>query len=203
MQATGRLDTVYDIGAHRGAWTQAVRPVLPDADFVLFEANPAHASGLAQSGERYFIETLSSEERLVDFYATGEPGDSYYRELTPNYEDVAPKRVHTATLDAVVKRRGLPAPDLIKADVQGAELDVLAGGANSLAHAKLVLLECALDEYNDGAPRIGDCLEFMLKRNFTPVSFIEPKWLDDRVMQVDVLFVTTRTSRRLRRDSHP
>src|SRR5262249_51777363 len=148
---------------------------------------------LARSGERYFIETLSSEQRLVDFYATDEPGDSYYRELTPNYEDVAPRRVHTSTLDAVVEQRGLPAPDLIKADVQGAELDVLAGGNHSLAQAKLVLLECALDEYNDGAPRIGDCLEFMLKRNFTPVDFIEPKWLDNRVMQVDVLFVTTRT----------
>jgi FkbM family methyltransferase len=203
MRATGPLDTVYDIGAHRGAWTKAVRQVLPDADFVLFEANPAHAGDLADTGEPYFIETLSSEEQLVDFYATSEPGDSYYRELTPNYSDVAPQHVRTTTLDDLIEQNDLPLPDLIKADVQGAELDVLAGGAAALAHAKLVLLECALDEYNAGAPRFGDYLEFMRNRDFTPVEFMDPKWLDDRVMQVDVLFVTTRTSRRLRRDLRP
>jgi FkbM family methyltransferase len=197
----GRVDTVYDIGAHRGGWTESVRHVLPDANFLLFEANPAHADDLARTGERYFIETLSSEEKLVDFYATDEPGDSYYRELTPNYSNVTPRRVRATTLDALVERHGLPLPDLIKADVQGAELDVLTGGAGALAHAKLVLLECALDEYNAGAPPFGDYLEFMHSREFTPFEFIDPKWLDTRMMQVDVLFVTTRTSRRPQRDS--
>jgi FkbM family methyltransferase len=201
VRLTGRVDTVYDIGAYRGGWTESMRRVFPNAEFLLFEANPAHADDLACTGERYFIETLSSEEQLVDFYATGEPGDSYYRELTPNYSDVTPRRVRTTMLDALVERNGLPLPDLIKADVQGAELDVLTGGAGALSHAKLVLLECALDEYNAGAPSFGDYLEFMQSRGFTPFEFMDPKWLDAKMMQVDVLFVTTRTTRRRRRDS--
>jgi FkbM family methyltransferase len=194
----GRVDTVYDIGAHRGGWTESVRHVFPDADFLLFEANPTHADDLARTGARYFIEMLSSEEKVVDFYATGEPGDSYYRELTPNYSEVSPRRMRTTTLDALVERNDLPPPDLIKVDVQGAELDVLTGGARVLPHAKLVLLECALDEYNAGAPAFGDYLEFMQSRDFTPFEFMDPKWLGSRMMQVDVLFVTRRTSRRPR-----
>jgi hypothetical protein len=74
----------------------------------------------------------------------------------------------------------------------------LAGGTAALAHAKIVLLECAVAEYNAGAPAFSDYLEFMQSHGFTPTEFMDPKWLDGRMMQIDVLFVTTRTTLRPR-----
>jgi hypothetical protein len=53
------IGTVYDIGAHRGDWTEAVGPSLPGARFILFEANDAHADALKQSGRRHFIAILT------------------------------------------------------------------------------------------------------------------------------------------------
>src|SRR5262245_61495989 len=156
-----RIATVYDIGAHRGDWTQSIRPHLPGATFLLFEASEAHEGWLEKTGDRYFIVVLSSEEKLVDFYATGGSGDSYYREATPNYDGVEPRRVPATTLDRMIERNGLRGPDFIKADVQGAEIDVLRGGRRALAHARLVLLECPIVEYNVGAPRIDEYFRFM------------------------------------------
>jgi FkbM family methyltransferase len=189
LMSTGvQIDTVYDIGAHRGRWTESVRPTLPGARFVLFEANDVHALELAATGEPYFIATLSSEERAVDFYGTGGPGDSYFREATAHYQGVSATTVQATTLDRLIERHDLPLPDLIKADVQGAELDVLAGGPNALANAQLVLLECPITAYNEGAPNIDEYFRFMADRAFTPVAFLDPTWHEGEMVQVDVLF---------------
>lgn len=182
------IETVYDIGAHRGGWTEAARASLPGARFFLFEANAAHAYALERTGERFFITLLSSEEELVDFFASGSPGDSYYRELTDEYAGVVPEQRSTTTLDRIVAEHDLPPPDLIKADVQGAELDVLQGGPQALGHAKLVLLECPLASYNLGAPTVDEYLRFMDDWGFTVLEFVQPHWRLGQMVQVDVLF---------------
>lgn len=183
-----RIDVVYDIGAHRGEWTKSVRARLPGARFYLFEANAVHAAALRDSGDAFFIAVLSSESRLVDFYGTGGPGDSYYREATEHYSGVSPQRIETTTLDHLVATHDLPLADLVKADVQGAELDVLRGGRHALKKAKLVLLECPLAEYNEGAPSMADYLRFMHESGFSPVAFVEAIWQQGAMVQVDVLF---------------
>lgn len=182
------IETVYDIGAHRGEWTSSVRAFLPNARFFLFEANAMHADALRKTGDPFFISVLSSEAKAVNFYSTGSPGDSYFRERTKNYATVTPASLTATTLDALVDEYELPSPDLIKADVQGAELDVLHGGSRALRAAKLVLLECPIGELNQGAPTIDQYFHFMTAHGFTPVEFLDPIWIKNRMIQVDVLF---------------
>jgi FkbM family methyltransferase len=186
------IETVYDIGARRGWWTGFARPSLPGARFFLFEANETHAEALRKTGERYFTVILSSEEKLVGYYATGSPGDSYFRETTEHYAGVTPRTVRTTTLDRVIESNDLPYPDFIKADVQGAELDVLRGGRKALDKASLVLLECPIVEYNEGAPTIHEYFQFMNERNFTQIEFVGRRWLHGRMIQVEVLFADVR-----------
>lgn len=182
------IETVYDIGAHRGEWTDSVRASLPNARFFLFEANATHADALREAGDPFFIAVLSAEAKAVAFYGTGAPGDSYFREATKNYAGVEPTMLTATTLDAVIDRHNLPGADLIKVDVQGAELDVLRGGERTLRRAKLVLLECPLVEYNEGAPSIDEYLRFMREHGFSPIEFLEPIWNKRRMIQIDVLF---------------
>ena len=183
-----RIQTVYDIGAHRGEWTRAVRRVLPEAEFVLFEGNPRHAETLRSLTRRVVIAVLADEEREVEWVATGEPGDSYRRELTAAYAGVAAERVRTSTLEGVVERDRLPLPDLIKADVQGSELDVLAGGRRAVAHAAAVLLECPIVPYNEGAPTIDAYFAAMDSVGFTVADFVHTHRHAGRATHVDVLF---------------
>jgi FkbM family methyltransferase len=183
------IGVVYDIGAHRGDWTRAARESLPDARFFLFEANELHAGALEATGERYFTAVLSSEEKAVDFFLTGGSGDSYYREATERYAGVEPRTLKATTLDRLATLHTLPDPDLIKVDVQGAELDVLRGGRDVLGKAKLVLLECPVVDYNDGAPRMHEYLRFMDEAGFTVLDFLDCIWQGGRMIHVDVLFV--------------
>ena len=72
--------------------------------------------------------------------------------------------------------------------MQGAELDVLRGGGNALDHARLVLLECPIVEYNEGAPTIHEYFRFMDEHGFTPVDVVEWHMRGGRALQLDVLF---------------
>jgi FkbM family methyltransferase len=105
-----QIEIVYDIGAHRGQWAESVRASLPGARFFLFEANDAHTDALQESGERYFTAILSLEEKLVDFYSTGSPGDSYFREETEHYVGITPRRLPATTLDHLIETHDLPVP---------------------------------------------------------------------------------------------
>jgi FkbM family methyltransferase len=182
------IETVYDIGAHRGAWTAGVRRSLPGARFFLFEANEGHADALSETGDKYFTVVLSSEQKPVEFFGAGTSGDSYLRELTERYAAVPPTTRLATTLDQMIEEHSLPYPDFIKADVQGAELDVMTGGTKALNHAKLVLLECPILPYNLGAPKIDEYFSFMDERGFTVLQFVDELWPDGRMRHVDVLF---------------
>ena len=95
-------------------------------------------------------------------------GNSYYKENeqinpdTVNYfNDSHVRKLKTVTLDAVARLKQFPAPDLIKMDVQGAELDVLKGASEVLVTAQHVILELQRVEYNKGAPLKDTVIEYM------------------------------------------
>jgi hypothetical protein len=70
------------------------------------------------------------------------------------------------TLDAVRRLKNFPPPDMIKMDVQGAELDVLKGAVETLSTVKHVILELQVVEYNKGAPLKDDVIAYMDTQGF-------------------------------------
>jgi len=183
------LRVVYDVGARHGDWAKAMRKVLPRSEFVLFEANESCAPVLKQSGFRHFIGVLSSEAKLVDFYASDSTGDSYYKENTPRYDSIAPSPRQTNTLDSLVETHGLPPVDLLKLDTQGSELDILRGGLAALKACSLAYLECPILNYNSGAPTLQAYLDFLGEHGLVPYDFCELHYAYGALVQVDVLFV--------------
>ena len=97
------INTIYDIGAYRGQWTeQLYKSSLKNKKFYLFEANNENEKYLKQYKHEYFIETLSDETKEVKFYSKASTGDSYYPEQSSYYEkDLKPKIKKTTTLDLI------------------------------------------------------------------------------------------------------
>jgi len=70
------------------------------------------------------------------------------------------------TLDAVLARHAALGTSFLKLDVQGAELDVLAGAQRTLKHTDVILLEASLVEFNRGAPLIADVIARLRELDF-------------------------------------
>ena len=190
---------VYDIGAFRGWWSQSTARVFPEAHFTLFEANADNESELKAAGFPYFITVLDAvdgaEKRLYLSRQATATGVSLYRETTPFYSDdnAYVVNVKTRTLDAVAAEHRLDLPDLIKIDVQGAEIDVLNGATKSLANCEMLLLEASLLNYNEGAPQIGEVFEAVDHLGFKCVDICEIHRIGPGLtFQADLIFVRDR-----------
>lgn len=162
---------IYDIGACVLHWTKPARQVWPNARFIMFEAMPETEPIFKENGLEYEIGLLSDTDgKAIAFYQNTEHpgGNSYYKENeavnpeAPRYFNDSHRRTMiTKTLDTIVKERGFPAPDLIKMDVQGSELDVLKGAKETLASCKDLILELQRVEYNKGAPLREEVIDYL------------------------------------------
>lgn len=190
--------TVLDVGAHVGDWSRAARQIFPEADFLLIEADQRHAPSLAETGLPFQIALLAARgNETVTFHTTRyfiTTGASIFRERTAFYSDPRlslPVQMRTRTLDELaIGRLGPECCELLKADVQGAEIEVLRGASRALRNAQLVLLEAAILPYNEGAPRFSELVAFMASKGFEVVDIADAMHCEDveRVLHFDVLF---------------
>lgn len=186
-----RPASIIDVGADVGEWTRIARRVWPDTPALMVEARPHRLPRLRRVCEDLadvravtaLLAARPDEERT--FFWMGS-GSSLFPERSDT-ERSAGKLV-TRTLDQVAA--DVAGPLFLKLDVQGAEIEVLAGGQDTLARADLVQLELPLVPYNEGAPDMLEALRYMADRGFAPLdisSFCRPDGVD--LAQVDMLFV--------------
>lgn len=170
--------SILDIGAHAGNFYRECVGVFPEAYYFLIEANAECTTNLNQLNVPYFIGFLSDTVGFVDFYRTktsngcnsASTGNSMYREKTNYYNDenVWITKEPTFLLDAVVDRPF----DLIKLDVQGAELHVLRGGLKTVSQAKGIIMEVSVVEYNEHVPLEPEVMTFMDELGFVPKQIV-------------------------------
>jgi len=196
LYRSGNISTVYDIGAHHGKWSLGMKKLMPKASFQLFEANPVCETFLKKTGLPYHQIALSKAKGKRVFHSNNSTGDSFYPENTElsgafGWQE---KEVATADLDSFALQNHLPSPDWIKLDVQGAELDVLAGGKYLFSKSKFLLTEIPLLPYNLGAPSFSDYLDAFGAAGFLPISVVEVHQLSAKagnssaLSQVDLFF---------------
>lgn len=179
---------ILDIGANDGWWYKQFQQKYPNAEFTLIEANPYLEFKLQALGVRYFMECLSDSVKTVEFYLNDDittTGASYYRENTEHFADnkIQVLRLETTTLDTLFPDETF---DLIKMDVQGAEVDIIKGGTGLISRANSLLLEVPYQdiEYNIGAPNRSEYFNIMEELGFMKHEVVD----DIRGLQQDILF---------------
>lgn len=167
------FQTVVDVGASTGSWSLEVERVFPRRAHLLIEANAVHETKLravcgARSNWHYVLKAAGKREGHL-FFDDSDPWGGHLSETqaSPKY-----KPYPVTTIDAEVKRLGLPAPFLVKLDTHGVEVPILTGAADTLAATEVLVIEC----YNfPGAP---PCLPFwemcrwMEAKGFRPIDIL-------------------------------
>ena len=163
-----KLNYVLDIGAQLGIFSKNLKKTFPNCKFVLFEPNINCNYELEKGNFEYLNWLLyKSPNKRIKFYIdksnSFSTGNSIYLEQTDYFDKKNFINLKTKTLDQFSSPDLI---DLIKIDVQGAEIDVMMGGLNTLKKTKFVLVETALKNYNLNAPDEKSVINFMKKNNF-------------------------------------
>jgi len=185
-----QIDTVLDIGAHRGKWTQIFKENYPNVKALMIEANADHVEDLIKTGP-YVLALVGKNNEEVDYYICDDKennqGNGIYKENT-NVPFKSIKR-KTVTLDSLLPGQRF---DLIKMDVQGAELDIIQGSPGIINNTKYLWLELQPHNYNIGAPSAGKVIGYLHQIGFEIITIDEVNVGSGVIMGMDMIFVNIR-----------
>ena len=185
-----KFDSVLDIGAHRGKWTTEFKKEYPDSKVLMIEANEDHINDLIKVGP-YMTALLGKENKEIDYYICDDKqnnhGNGIYKENTNVLFKTVKKRCYT--LESLLPTQKF---DLIKMDVQGAELDIIQGSPGFIHQTKYLWLELQLHNYNIDAPSAGKVIGYLNQIGFELITFDEINIGDGVVMGLDAIFVNVR-----------
>ena len=181
---------ILDIGAWNGFWTNNVKKIWPDAHYTCIEAGPKHEKKLKEVTSDYHIAVLGDSNREVNMYLREiDKGSKKKVTYTKGstvfgiFKDFEIRQMQT--LDKLVGKDAHY--DLIKQDVQGAEIMVMQGAPDIFTRAKYVIQEVNLhrDEKYPEMPSENDMDEYMFQLGFNNSEVIEKK---ENVDQIDKIY---------------
>jgi FkbM family methyltransferase len=193
-----KVNMAVDGGAAEGFWAEELKKIYPDAQVLCVEPREdaqaelrRHAAALG--GVSVAQTLVGASEGTIEFYESSHQSSIFKDASGAEWGKKVTAPI--TTLDSLITRMGLPDPDLIKLDLQGAELDCLRGAPRCLAHAEAVMLELSFIEIQRGMPLIGEVVTFMGERGFRlyDVTALWHRPLDGALAQGDFLFVANRS----------
>lgn len=196
LRAAGFKPTcVLDVGANRADWSRLARKFYPDARFVLIEPQ----SEMLDELKSFCAEALGSEWKLAG--AGSAPGEMELAVWPDNAQSslvfqpdgnrsFEHRRIPIITIDSLFGDQQ-ELPQLAKLDIQGFELEALAGATKLFGHTECFIVEVNLFRRVSNVPLFSDVVSFFDQRGYKvydiPGELRRP--LDNALWQVDLAFV--------------
>ncbi len=184
--------TVVDVGASNGQWTRHCLQIFPEARYFLvdpLEENRAALQRLADShhGVSMWSGAIGAAAGQLELYRHGDqssflPSRDFAGRAQP---------VQVRTLDSFLQSENFRAPLLLKADVQGYELEVLKGAKQCLELAEMLLLEVSFRRFYQQCVLADEVIAFAGACGFRihDICSYTQRPADNELIQSDLLFV--------------
>jgi FkbM family methyltransferase len=201
------LSTIWDIGASNGAWSFIVGRGIPPMKHHLFEPLAGHVESYAATLVHHLADNpgwtlhpfaIGSADGSATIHA--DP-NSYGSSLVDSeYVRQNWKQVEIAVRsgDSLIASGEAAAPDIIKADTQGFELEALKGIESNLPKVKMLLLETWLSRgYGPETPLLSELTDWLRPRGFVPVEYADSyRDADGHMRSVDAFFLREDVAKR-------
>jgi FkbM family methyltransferase len=186
QQVTGILDA----GASHGRISGKFLHRFPQANVFAFEPNSLYRETLQQYARAeprfhpYFI-ALSDEKGRACLNLTTAPGSTSLLTPNPRMRELfradasieSSTEVDVTTIDDWVQSNGSPAIQVMKFDIQGAELKALRGATHTLREStSLIYIELWFNPGYEGGPLYGDIDSFLRSQGFMLFDIYKPKY---------------------------
>jgi FkbM family methyltransferase len=198
-------DIVIDAGANRGQFSLAVRHFLPGARIVAFEPL-ASAAGFyrkifARDPRVQLHETAIGRQKGTATMQRSASEDSssmlpigdLMQELFPGTQAVGTESVAVAPLTDFLTAEDLRGNSLLKIDVQGYELEVLASAEPLLPFLDTIYVETSFVTFYEGQALADEVISYLQARGFKITGIMNPSFhpVSGAAVQADMLFVNT------------
>jgi len=186
---------IFDVGAYQGDFAQLCFQLWPETSVTCFEVLPEPSKQILtiadpQKNLRLISCLLGAEVQSEVELNLAETASSVLTEqaLPQTRKATFPMR----TIDDIVEHdlQGR-APDFLKMDVQGYELEVLKGATRSLPDLQVILAEVNLLDLYDGVPLLADFVSWLSDRSWVAYDIcgLIRRPLDRALWQADMIFV--------------
>jgi FkbM family methyltransferase len=165
---------IIDVGANRGNWTRMALAVFPKTPILMIEPQDEMEMFLteitAAMPNCHFVKAGAGREpgELVQTIGEDPEGSSF---LPPVNADLIrtgkQRKTRIVTLDNLLA--GIYSnivPDLVKLDVQGFELEVLAGGKTLFGRTEVFILETSLFRFMPDCSLTREVIPFMFDKGY-------------------------------------
>jgi FkbM family methyltransferase len=187
---------IIDVGAAQGLWTEECMQLFPNATYLLVDPLPSNAEALsslakAKKGRmKVWHGAIGATNGTLEIYDHGDQSSSYLaadRSLTGARTLSVPMR----SLDSFLEDHTICRPAILKADVQGAELEVIKGASATLSIVQAVLLELSFRRIYHGIPLAAEVIAAMAQHGFriADICSYSQRSRDGALLQSDMLFV--------------
>lgn len=194
------LATVVDIGANRGQFALAAR-VISGARVISFEPLPAvaeifrkvfqhdpavklHVAAIGEKPEQKLIH-LSARDDSSSMLEIGQAQSDHF----PGTHEVGTMEVEVGPLAQYLDKGEIVRPAMLKLDVQGFELQALAGCKDLIGNFDYVYCECSFVELYKNQKLAGEVVDYLRSLGFNLVGMYNPSYdLDGNCIQADFLF---------------
>lgn len=200
------VPVIFDVGAARGGMTLAYRELFPEGYIYAFEpfAESFQTLTVATQGDgriRIYNLAVSDYVGRGEFHANANPLTNSLLDTderasalwgAPVYATRTKVPVDVVTLDSFVGENSIAEIDILKLDVQGAELSVLRGARELLSRQAigLIYLEILVSPAYVNQPALRDYLDLFGDYGYALFDFYEPARRRGKLLQVDATFIS-------------